>query len=369
MALTTEDLSDVHRVVFETSPDAILLMDEDGQPILANAAARELPYRDAIVAAFRSDPQWMAFRVELRARGRATLEVRVGERACLVNGRTCGARTVLFLSDVTAARDAEDDVARLWGLASIGAFAGAFVHDIGNLLTPLSALGEALAREVSDRETGAATVAELRRATSSATELVRGVRAFLRGRPPEPEEVELNGVVLELRPLIERLVGDGVGVQLALNDEVGSIVIDRVRFERGLLNLVANARDAMPAGGRLIIRTYSALIDGESFVAMSVTDEGTGMSPSDRARVFEPLFTTKVAGGTGLGLWVVHRFVREAGGRLEVHSEVGEGTHITLYLPRGARSCPSSRTGSPPGVSSTRSDDHAMNAPYIGAAE
>ncbi len=364
MTLTAEDLSDVQRVVFETAPDAVLLMDEEGRAILANAAARELACREDVIAAFRSDPQWMAFRVELRARGRATLEARVGERSILVNGRTCGARTILFLSDVTVARDAADDVARLWGLASIGAFAGAFVHDVGNLITPLSALTEALSREVAG-DTGAATVTELRRATTSASELVRGVRAFLRGRPLEPQEVQLNEVVLEMRPLIERLVGEGVGVVLALNDEVGAVTIERGRFERGLLNLVANARDAMPSGGRLIIRTYSALIDGEQFVAVSVTDEGAGMSPAERARAFEPLFTTKTAGG-GLGLWVVNRFVREAGGRLEVQSELGEGTQITLYLPRGVRGCPSSRKSSQSGLSSARSDDEQ---PYFGAAE
>jgi signal transduction histidine kinase len=365
MPLTAEDLSDVHRVLFDTAPDAIMILDENGTPALVNAAARDLPCREDLLKAWRTDGEWFAFRAELRTRGRATLEVRIGERVIAISGRTCGPRSILFISDVTAAREAEADVARLWGLASIGAFAGSFVHDFGNLLTPLSALGDALARELSGNATGAAVVTELQRTTHSAAELVRGVRAFLRGRSTPPQQLDLNAIVLEMKPLIERLVGEGVGVVLSLNDEVGSIVVDRVRFERGLLNLVANARDAMPSGGRLIIRTYSALLDGEPFVALSVTDEGEGMSQADRARAFEPLFTTKGDAGTGLGLWIVRRFIRESGGRLEVHSEQGEGTQVTLYLPQALPGSSYSREA--PGSRASQTDASSAPANHLPA--
>jgi two-component system, cell cycle sensor histidine kinase and response regulator CckA len=326
MALTNELIHDTHRLAFETSPDAIVLLEEDGSVAMANLAARELSVHDAIVEHWKGDSEWIAFRTELHARGRAVIELRLDEQIFEIAARRFGARSLLFLRDVTAARRSEDEVARLWGLASMGAFAASFVHDFGNLVTPLTALGSALAREVGADGAGAMFVNELRRTTEAATELVKGVRSFLRGRPSRPRAHDVHQLLLNLQPLIERMVGVATEVEFLLDEEAGEVVVDPVWFERGVLNLVANARDAMPDGGKLTIRSYSMYDDRDSYVAVSVTDDGRGMSAAEQARVFEH--------SEGLGLWVVQRFVRDAGGRIETLSEVGEGTRVTMYLPR-----------------------------------
>jgi len=334
MALNAHELSDAHRLAFESAPDAIVVIDGDDAVVFSNGAARDLESRGCAIDGLREQAGFRGFRDELRLRGRATLEARIGERIVLVSGRALGHRALLFMRDVTAEREAEEDVTRLWGLASIGALTASLVHDLGNLMTPLATLGDALAQDPSARIADA-IVEELRRATNSASELVRDVRGFLRGRSQVPEPLAVNRVLTELRPLLERVVGRGVTLTIMLDAEEGSVVAERTRLERALLNLVANARDAMPEGGQLTIRMYSAWFDGEAHYALSVADRGVGMSPSERARAFEPLFTTKTeSGGTGLGLWMVRRFVREARGRLSIQSEKGEGTEITLYLPR-----------------------------------
>jgi len=334
MTLTPEDVGEVHRLAFEAAPDAILLLDDDGSLVLANAAARELAARGSAVSTLRDAPAYTQFRDDLRVRGRASFDARIGERLFFVHGRTLGTRALLFVRDVTVSREAEEDVTRLWGLASVGALTASLVHDVGNLMTPLAALGDALAVQGAGG-IAEATAEELRRTTATAGELVRDVRGFLRGRSRPPEPLEVNRVLRELQPLIVRVVGQSVSPSLVLDSEDGSVIADRTRLERAVINLVANARDAMAAGGRLTIRTYSAWFDGDAYVALSVTDEGAGMTPSERERAFDPLFTTKSEGsGTGLGLWMVRRFVREARGRLSIQSEVGKGTQITLYLPR-----------------------------------
>lgn len=341
---SAEDLEELHRVAFETAPDAIVLLDHTGRVVRANAIARELPWRDAILPGWTTDPEWIAFRTELRARGRAAHEVRVDDRSLEIAGRTFGASCLLFIRDVTSARRAEDEWARMWGVASIGAFTASVVHDVGNLVTPLATLGEALARGPEDAAVRTAMVEEIRRVTQSAADLVAGVRGVLRGGPAKHEQLDVTSVVAEMRPLIERLVGGGVKVVFALDSSAGEAVVDRQRLERAMLNLVANARDAMPDGGRLTVHTYAAFADAASpYVVVSVADEGTGMSKTVQERAFDPLFTTKDSAGTGLGLWNVRRFAADTGGHVEVRSEVGDGTVVSIHLP-----CASRRTTSVP---------------------
>jgi C4-dicarboxylate-specific signal transduction histidine kinase len=144
----------------------------------------------------------------------------------------------------------------------------------------------------------------------------------------------VNDVVGELRPLVERIVGSGVEVTFSLGSETGAVVVDRVRLERSLLNLIANARDAMEGQGRLVVHTFAVLHDGVPHAAIGVRDDGCGMPAALRARAFEPLFTTKAGKGSGLGLWLVHRFARDAGGSVEIRGDVADGTEVVVYLPR-----------------------------------
>jgi signal transduction histidine kinase len=167
---------------------------------------------------------------------------------------------------------------------------------------------------------------------------------MVRGEATRPETIQLGLVLSAMRPLLERLVGEGIEVFLSLDPDVAGTAVDREAFEHVLLNLVANARDAMPRGGRVSITTFNvklggegadASLDGQGYVGITVS--GMGMSAEVRDRIFDPFFTTKGATrGTGLGLAMVHGFARQSGGCVSVHSVPEQGTTILLYLPRAA---------------------------------
>jgi signal transduction histidine kinase len=188
-----------------------------------------------------------------------------------------------------------------------------------------------------------ALASELVSVSRLGTSLVREVLAFARCEPPLPEPTDVSKMVEELKGIVTRLVGDQVQVVTALDGAAGEVLVDRVQLEHIVLNLIANARDAMPDGGRLTLRTANALVGYDDravegglargrYVMLTVADEGEGMSPEISARIFDPFFTTRKT-GTGLGLAKAMRFVRDAGGAISVRSEPGEGTAVTIYLP------------------------------------
>ncbi len=230
-------------------------------------------------------------------------------------------------------------------MEAIGRLAGGIAHDFNNLLTAILGYSELLLDRVRGDESLAADVEEVKKAGESAARLTKQLLAFSRQQVLAPQVVDLNAIVAELKKLLDRVIGEDVRLDVVTYPGLLRVRVDPGQVEQLILNLAVNARDAMPQGGTLRITTASATIDDDfarrhagavpgQFVAISVADDGCGMSADVLAHIFEPFFTTKPVGkGTGLGLATVFGVVRQSGGFLTVDSVLGVGTTFTAYLP------------------------------------
>ena len=189
-------------------------------------------------------------------------------------------------------------------------------------------------------------IEQIDRAADRASALTRQLLAFSRLQVLQPRVMNLNEVVEEMGRLLPRLIGEDIDLAISRAEDLGAVRADSSQMEQVIMNLAVNARDAMPAGGRLLIETGNAELDGNynsihpivkpgSYVLLAVSDNGTGMSAETQAHIFEPFFTTKPQGtGTGLGLATVYGIVKQSGGFIWVYSELGKGTCFKIYLPR-----------------------------------
>jgi CheY-like chemotaxis protein len=219
------------------------------------------------------------------------------------------------------------------------------VHDFNNLLTAILCSIELLERDVANQPSPTELVRDIRDAAERATGLTRRVLAFLRKDPPKPARLDLSASVAELRSLLEMILGRRLRLLLDLDPALGEVFVDREQLDHVLINLVANARDAMTGGGEVTISTRTVpaaegsdpgATTAPSYVALSVTDTGEGMAPEVRERAFERFFSTKEGKGTGLGLASAHRFAKQHGGCVSLHSAPGRGTTVVVFLPRAA---------------------------------
>ena len=232
--------------------------------------------------------------------------------------------------DITERLRSEAQLQQAQKIETIGRLAGGVAHDFNNLLTVINGYSQLLLRKLSATDPLRAPLAQIQEAGERGAGLTRQLLAFSRKQLLEPRVLDLNRAVEEMRPMLERLVGEDVEVRVALQAESPSVSADPHQLDQVLMNLVVNARDAMPAGGKLLIETACA----ERHVMLAVSDNGVGMDEATRQRCFEPFFTTKEVGkGTGLGLSMVQRIVAQSGGHIEVDSEPGQGTKIKIYLP------------------------------------
>ena len=251
---------------------------------------------------------------------------------------------ISLLRDVTEQRNLQQQLAQSQKMEAIGQLAGGVAHDFNNLLTVIVGCGE-LALEDEDDDSRRANVVEVLAAARRATLLTQQLLAFSRQQVIQPREIQLNEVVADIESMLRRLIGGGIEFSTVLRPDLSLITADRNQIEQVLLNLVINARDAMPHGGVLRIETDEEKLSetaaaelGASpgrFVALTVIDSGGGMSDETRKRIFEPFFTTKEVGkGTGLGLSTVYGIVRQSGGYIRVRSALSEGTEFRVLLPR-----------------------------------
>ncbi|HEX4346180.1 MAG TPA: PAS domain S-box protein [Vicinamibacterales bacterium] len=248
--------------------------------------------------------------------------------------------------DVTDRTQLEEQFHQAQKMEAIGRLAGGVAHDFNNLLTAILGYCELLLVDVHPGHPQRDDITEIQKAGLRAAALTRQLLAFSRKQIIEPTTLALNAIVADIRPMLGRLIGEDVSIVLQLHPELGSVKADHGQVEQVILNLAVNARDAMPEGGTLTIRTVNVEVDEDadetvagakpgSYVALTVSDTGMGMTPEVRARLFEPFFTTKGVGkGTGLGLATVQGIVLRSGGSVGIDSEVGKGTSFHIYFPR-----------------------------------
>ena len=248
--------------------------------------------------------------------------------------------------DVSQRRRFEEERRQSQKMEAVGRLAGGVAHDFNNILGVIMGYGEIVKRRMPAADPLQGKVAEILKAAASAADLTRQLLAFSRKQILQPRVLDLNLVVADMDKMLRRLIGEDIELKTSLREPLGSVRADPGQIEQVLMNLVVNARDAMPGAGSLLIETAAVELDASSLalhpgarpgphVLLAVSDTGEGMDKETVARIFEPFFTTKALGkGTGLGLSTVYGIVQQSGGLIDVYSEKGLGTTFKVYLPR-----------------------------------
>ncbi|HET9947504.1 MAG TPA: response regulator [Longimicrobiales bacterium] len=286
--------------------------------------------------------------VEVRARREDGHAIDVSISANAVERTAAGRAThvVGVMLDLTERRKLEAQFRQAQKMEAIGRLAGGVAHDFNNLLTVIISSGELVLQTLEPEHGARADVQEMLNAAGRAAALTEQLLTFSRSKPVSPRVVDANQVVSDIEGLLRRMLGEDVEVVMQLAPDARRVRIDPGSLEQVIVNLAVNARDAMPGGGRLTIESRnvelgadSAIGEGDdvpagSYTVLSVADEGVGLDEATRRRIFEPFFTTKEPGkGTGLGLSTCYGIVTQAGGRIELESELGVGTTFHVYLP------------------------------------
>jgi PAS domain S-box-containing protein len=255
-------------------------------------------------------------------------------------------RQFVIYEDVTRQRELQAQLQQAMKMEAVGRLAGGVAHDFNNLLTVIIGNVSLALGEVQESAPVAGMLSEVNKAAERAARLTQQLLAFSRKQIIEPKVLNLSDLISDLNAMLVRLIREDINIQILPGKDLGVVKVDTGQFEQILVNLVVNARDAMPGGGKIVIETSNVeLGDGYCsrhpyvkpgrFVMVAVSDTGHGMSEEIKAHIFEPFFTTKAKGsGTGLGLATTYGAVKQAGGSIEVYSEVGMGTTVRIYLPR-----------------------------------
>jgi two-component system cell cycle sensor histidine kinase/response regulator CckA len=353
-----------YRLLFDANPAPMWVFDAETLRILAvnDAALRQYGYsreeflsltildirppedRERLLQ-LRRDPSGPRRYSELRHRKKdgTIIDVEVSADSLVFAGRP--ARIVL-VQDVSHRKLLEEQLRQAQKMEAVGRLAGGIAHDFNNLLTVIGGHSELLLHELDAEDTRRGDVLTIQEAGERAGELTRQLLAFSRKQVLEPQVLDLNGLLRDSERLLRRLLTENLELRIVLAPEIGRIRADPVQLRQVVLNLVVNARDAMPDGGLLTLETQNADIDAEytarhglvsagRYVLLAVSDTGVGMDAETKGRIFEPFFTTKERGrGTGLGLATVYGIVQQSGGFIWVYSEPGRGATFKVYLPR-----------------------------------
>lgn len=350
--------------LLKASPLAIVLLDRDMHVTAWNPAAERMfgwraeeiigkPYplvpddlseeHGTLIAALREGSQPAGFSTRRRRKNGTLIDVHI--LAAPLQDDAGRVESLLgFFADMTEQRRLEAEFRQAQKMEAVGQLAGGIAHDFNNMLTVIGMHCEGL------RETVPVDVHRdvqaIENAARRAADLTRQLLAFGRKQVLQPRRLDVNNVVQGIQPMLARLLGEDVQLELRLTGALRAVLADRSQLEQVIVNLAVNARDAMPKGGRLMIETFLTEMDEQfadvrgvkiplgPYVVLAVHDTGAGMSQETMARIFEPFFTTKDPGkGTGLGLSTVYGIVKQSGGFIWAYSELGEGTTMKVYLP------------------------------------
>jgi PAS domain S-box-containing protein len=307
-----------------------------------------IPVEDhpVVEAAEEASTRGERFQAEYRIIHKDGRVIWVSDTAVVVPGS--GSHPVMegIIVDITERKVLENQLQQSRRMEAVGRLAGGVAHDFNNLLTIIKGYAELALNRAGTSPQVTADVQQISSASERAAALVRQLLAFSRKQVLQPKSLDLNSIVLGLDKLLQRLVGEHIVMKTLAGENVGAVRADPSQIEQVIVNLVVNARDAMPEGGRLTLETANADLDAAyardhvsvragRYVMLAVTDTGVGMAPETIAHIFEPFYTTKESGeGTGLGLSTVYGIVKQSGGYIWVYSEPGKGTAFKVYLPR-----------------------------------
>ncbi|MEE9545438.1 MAG: PAS domain-containing protein, partial [Rhodospirillales bacterium] len=354
--------------LFDEAPVGIVLLDLHGNVGDCNRAFLRLlgvhreavvgqPFSDRLAKEDRGDVAAQLSKVVMGIMRAAILEVRMpaaGERQVVASlfasrmeddqGEVSG--LVLHFIDTTEQKNLEVQFAQSQKMQAVGQLAGGVAHDCDHLLTALIGLSDLLLCRHGPDDPSFADIMQIRQNANRATNLVRQLLAFSRQQTLKPVILDPTEALSELSTLLGRLIGENIELEMEPGRDLWVVLVDRGQFDQVVINLAVNARDAMPGGGTLTVRTQNIAVDetvqrghevmpGGDYVLIEVMDTGVGIAKENIGRIFEPFFSTKdVGAGTGLGLSTVYGIVHQTGGFIFVDSAPGEGTSFAIYLPR-----------------------------------
>jgi len=297
-------------------------------------------------AAEERSAQGAPFQAEFRVRRKDGREVWLSDTAVIVKGSDSHPVMEGILVDITERKALETQLQQSRKMEAVGRLAGGIAHDFNNLLTIISGYTELAMSRTHIPNEARSDIERIENAAGRAAGLVRQLLAFSRKQVLQPKILDLNQIVLNIDTLLRRLIDERIEMVTRVDQELGSVKADPAQIEQVIMNLVVNARDAMPDGGRLVLETSNIELDSSyavdhatvrpgRYVMLAVSDTGVGMDQQTVAHIFEPFFTTKESGrGTGLGLSTVYGIVKQSGGYIWVYSEPAKGSSFKVYLPR-----------------------------------
>jgi two-component system cell cycle sensor histidine kinase/response regulator CckA len=298
-----------------------------------------------LIEEFRRTGRMDGIEVKWKRKNASPITVRISGRA-VSNADEPADVLEAIAEDVTERRLLEDQFRQAQKMEAVGRLAGGVAHDFNNLLMVISGYTEVILGQLALDHPLHEKARAIQQASDRATTLTRQLLAFSRKQMLELKIVDVNAVVQDMERLLRPLIGENIELLTRLEPDSGRTRADAGQLEQVLMNLVVNSKDALPTGGQIVIQTRNITLDdayrGEQtfirpgdYVLLSVGDNGAGMDRETQSRIFEPFFTTKEKGkGTGLGLSTVYGIVKQSGGYVMVHSEVGRGTTFNIYLPR-----------------------------------
>jgi PAS domain S-box-containing protein len=322
-----------------TSPDELI-----GRSVFDLVRATDRDWLDRRLQLAQSTPEQLPFfEREVRRHDGSMLSVESASTPFVLDGVPS---LLTMFRDLSERKRLEAQFQHSQRMEAVGQLAGGVAHDFNNLLTVITSYSGMLLSELSEDAAAWADLQEISRAADRAAGLTRQLLAFSRQQVLEPRLLDLNEVARDMNKMLHRLLREDIALHTVLTPSLDTVFADAGQIEQVIVNLVVNARDAMPDGGMISIETANVELDQSystqhmdvepgSYVMLAVSDNGYGMDAATQARIFEPFFTTKEVGhGTGLGLSTVYGIVKQSGGHIWLYSELGLGTTIKVYLPR-----------------------------------